>query len=451
MNVTEKEKIHNITAQTYLNHYRNKVVSADEAVKYIKSGDKILVHSNCAYPTSIVNAMMKRKDELFDVQIFHALAVGDLPYVKEDMKNHFRHNAFFAGPNTRKAVQDGLADFTPIFLSDIPKLFIEGIIKLDAALIHVTPPDEHGFCSLGVEVGLTKSGAERANLIIAQVNENMPRTLGDSFIHASKIDFFVEQNEEIKELPQTNEISDARLAEVYRKIGKNVASLVEDGSTLQLGIGAIPDSVLQFLYDKKDLGIHTELFSDSVIDLFEKDIINNKKKNINRNKIIAGFVLGSKKLYRFIHNNPAIEFHSQEYVNDPYVIAQNDKMVAINSAIEVDITGQVCADSIGTKIYSGFGGQLDFIRGAARSKGGKPIIALPSTTKDEKFSRIVAQLKPGAGVITGRGDVHYIVTEYGIAYLFGKNIRERVYELIKVAHPRHRDELLKYASENKFI
>ncbi len=451
--MTEPKEIelHENLSSNMLRLYKQKVVSADEAVQSIKSHDKILVHSNCAFPSTTVNALVKRSDELSDVSIYHALAVGELPYLSKGMEKHFTHFSFFLGNNSRKAVQEGRAEFIPIFLAEVPLLFISGAIKLDAAIIHVSLPDEHGFCSYGVEVGLTKAGAEKSKIIIAQVNSKMPRTLGDSFIHVSKIDYIVEVDEEINELTGSdNDVSDEE-KKIYDLIGKNVASLIEDESTLQLGIGAIPNSVLPFLSDKKHLGVHSELFSDGVIDLIEKGIITNEKKTLHPGKVIAGFVLGTKKLYQFINNNPIFEFHSQEYVNDPYIIAKNDKMVAINSAIEVDITGQVCADSIGDRMYSGFGGQLDFIRGASRSKGGKPIIAMPSCTKNQNVSRIVTKLKSGAGVVTTKGDVHYIVTEYGTAQLYGKTIRERVKALVNIAHPKFREELLKSAHENSYI
>ena len=433
-----------------LNEYKSKNVTAEEAVRCIKSHDKILIHSFCAFPTKIVEALVNRKDELNRVEIFHALTVGELPYLRPGMEKHFIHNATFIGKNSREAVQDGRADFIPIFLSEIPLLYKSGEIKLDAALIHVSPPDEHGFCSLGVEVGLTKTGAESARVIIAQVNKKMPRTLGDSFIHVSKINYMVEADEDIKELPQSEDLSPDML-NIYSRIGEHIADLIEDGSTLQIGIGAIPNAVLGFLYNKKALGIHTEMFSDSLIGLVEAGIITNEMKTIHPGKIIAGFVLGTRKLYDFIHNNPLIEFHRQEYINDPFIISKNYKMVAINSAIEVDLTGQVCSDSIGTKLFSGFGGQLDFIRGAARSDGGKPIIALPSTAPDNSISKIVPFLKQGAGVVTSRGDVHYVVTEYGVAQLFGKCVRERVKELVKIAHPDFREPLMKYAVDNKYV
>ncbi len=451
MVATEEIKSKNSIPFNILQSYNQKIVSAEEAVKVIKSGDKILAHSNCAFPTVLINALVKRKDELKDVEIMHALAVGNVGYMNPEMEGHFRHNAFFIGGNSRDAVRQGRADFTPIFLYETPLLFAKGYINLDAALIHVSPPDEHGFCSFGVEVGLTKTGAEKAKIIIAQVNKNMPRTLGDSFIHISKIKYIVEVDEEIAELPQGERDASPEITEINKKLAYNIAELIEDGSTLQMGIGAIPDFVLKYLADRKALGIHSEMFSDGAIDLVEKGIITNEMKTLHPGKIVAGFVLGTKRLYNFINNNPMIEFHRQEYVNDPFVIAKNNKMVAINSAIEIDLTGQVCSDSIGPKLYSGFGGQLDFIRGAAHSEGGKPIIALPSTTKDFKISRIVPFLKPGAGVITTRGDVHYVVTEYGHAQLFGKTIRERVKSLIEIAHPNFRDELYKYARENKYL
>lgn len=438
-------------APHFLRMYNNKSTTAAEAVKHIKSGDKIIVQPGCAVPMALTNALVDRKDDLENVEIMHILSVGELPYLQPGMEKHFRHNAFFIGANSRKAVNEGRADFTPIFLSEIPRLFIEGIIKIDAAFIHVSPPDEHGFCSYGVDVGNIKNTASQAKIIIAQVNRNMPRTLGDSFIHINKINHIVEADEDIKELPQGSREKDPKAAEVYELIGKHIAELIEDGSTLQLGIGAIPDAVLHYLTDKKALGIHTEMFSDGIIHLVENGIITNELKTLHTGKIVAGFVLGTRKLYDFIDNNPLIEFHPQEYVNDPFIISKNSKMVAINSAIEVDLTGQVCADSIGSRFYSGIGGQVDFIRGAARSEGGKPIIALPSTTKNDTISKIVPTLTQGAGVVTSRGDVHFVVTEFGVAQLFGKTIRERVLSLINVAHPNFRDELTFYAKKNNYI
>jgi 4-hydroxybutyrate CoA-transferase len=449
--ITHDNATKNVVQSNYYRNYRSKVVTADEAVKVIKSGDRMIIHGNCAFPVALVDAMVRRKDELEGVKIYHALSVGDLPYLDKGMEKHFTHIGLFLGHNSRVAVGEGRAETIPIFLHEVPLLFTKGYINLDVALIHVSPPDEHGFCSFGVEVGLTKSPAEKAKIIIAQVNPRMPRVLGDSFIHISKIKYFVEVDEPIRELPQGEKNLSPEQADVYKKIGGHIASLIEDGSTLQLGIGAIPDAVLKFLHEKKALGLHTEMFSDGVIELVENGVITNEMKTLHPGKMVAGFVLGTKPLYDFINNNPSIEFHPQEYVNDPYIIAKNDKMVAINSAIEIDITGQVCSDSIGPRLYSGFGGQVDFIRGASRSTGGKPIIALPSATKDGKISRIVMQLKPGAGVVTSRADVRYVVTEYGIAQLFGKSIKERVFDLVNIAHPDFKEELLKYARENKYI
>lgn len=448
---TLEETRNKILPMTLLNTYNKKVVSADDALKAVKSGDKIVMHSNCAYPSVLVGALVRRKDELKGVEIFHALTVGHLAYTDPGMEKSFNHQAFFVGANSRKAVQEGRADFIPIFLYESTLLFKKGYITPDVALIHVSPPDEHGFCSYGVDVGLTKTAAEKCKVIIAQVNPQMPRTLGDSFIHISKINFIVEVDEQLTELLQVDKDVSEEMLSIYSKIGSNIAELVEDGSTLQLGIGAIPDAVLGYLTNKKALGVHSETFSDGVADLVEKGIVTNEMKSIHRGKIIAGFVLGSRNLYNFINNNPLIEFHPQEYVNDPFVIAQNHKMVAINSAIEIDITGQVCSDSIGPKIFSGFGGQLDFIRGSARSEGGKPIIALPATAKNGEVSRIVSFLRPGAGVVTTRGDVHYVVTEFGVAQLHGKPISKRVVELVNIAHPKFRDELLHYAKQNKLI
>ena len=430
-----------------LNIYNKKVVTAEEAVGHIKSGDNIVIQPGCAAPMELIKAMVNRKDELENVSLYHILIVGELPYTKPGMEKHFQHKAFFIGANTREAVNDGRAEFIPIFLSEVPLLFKHGHIKTDVALIHLSTPDEHGFCSYGVDVGTIKTAAEKSKIIIGQINSEMPRTLGDSFIHINKINYIVEKSEPIKELPQIDPNTSKEFLDIYDKIGTNIAELIEDGSTLQMGIGAIPDAVMNYLADKKDLGIHTEMFSDGIIDLVEQGIINGEQKTLHPGKIIAGFVLGTKRVYDFIDNNPVIEFHPQEYVNDPFVIAKNKKMIAINSAIEVDLTGQVCSDSMGTRLYSGIGGQVDFIRGAAHSDGGKGIIALPSITKDGNISRIVPKLKSGAGVVTSRSDVHYVITEYGVALLFGKSIKERARELIKISHPMFRDELTKYAKD----
>jgi 4-hydroxybutyrate CoA-transferase len=450
MVTVEEIRKKNLPANLY-NIYSRKLTTSDEAVKKIKSGDNLVIQPGCAVPHELIRAMVRRKDELENVTIYHILIVGDLPYVNPGMEKHFKHKAFFTGANVRKAVHEGRAEFIPIFLSEVPLLFKRNIIEVDVALINVSPPDEHGFCSYGVDVGTIKTAADKAKIIIAQINSEMPRSLGDSFIHINKIHHLVEHSESIQELPQVDPNTTEEMLKIYDAIGKNTAELIEDGSTLQMGIGAIPDSVMKYLRDRKNLGIHTEMFSDGIVNLVEEGIINGEEKTIHRGKIIAGFVLGTKRLFKFIDNNPVIEFHPQEYVNDPFIIAQNKKMVAINSAIEIDITGQVCADSIGTKIFSGIGGQVDFIRGAAHSEGGKPIIALPSITKDGEVSRIVPQLNPGAGVVTSRGDVHYVITEYGVAYLFGKSLKERARELIRIAHPKFRDELTKYARETRHI
>ncbi len=435
----------------WLEQYKSKLRTAEEAVKIIGSGDRVYVHPGCAMPEVLVNAMTGRSAELEDVEVIHLLTVGKTDYSNPEMEGHFRHNALFVGANVRKAVNEGRADFTPIFLNEIPGLFTSGILPIDVALIHVSPPDEHGFCSFGVGVECTKPATEVAKAIIAQVNPNMPRTLGDCFIHVSKFTHAVEADVPLRELPQVSGNLSEYEQGVYERIGRNVADMIENGSTLQMGIGAIPDAVLRFLHTKKDLGIHTEMFADGVIRLVEEGVITNEKKTLHPGKMIVSFVLGNQPLFDFVDNNPVIEFHPSHYTNDPFIIAQNEKMVAINSAIEVDLTGQVCADSIGHSFYSGFGGQVDFIRGAARSKGGKPIIALPSTAKQGTVSRITPRLAEGAGVTTSRGDVHYVVTEFGVADLYGRTIRERVKALIDIAHPSFREELERFAYERKYI
>ncbi|MFO7943827.1 MAG: acetyl-CoA hydrolase/transferase C-terminal domain-containing protein [Anaerolineales bacterium] len=430
---------------SWTEQYSEKVVSASEAVQAIKSGDRIFLTGNCSVPRMILGALVDRGQELEDVEINQALTVGSADYVSPEMEGHLRVNTMFISHNTREAVQNGRADFTPVLLSEFPLLFKEKHLPLNAAFVHLSPPDEHGFCSFGVEVGLSKCPAESAEIIIAEVNEKMPRTLGDSFIHINQLDYIVPVDYQLPELT----MGGGKPSEKVDKIAAFIASLIPDGATMQLGIGAIPDAVLNHLMDKKELGIHTELFSDGVIDLVEAGVLTNTQKTLHPGKIIAGFILGTERLYKWVHNNPLIEFRRTEYVNDPFVISQNDRMVAINSAIEVDLTGQVCADSIGTKLYSGVGGQLDFIYGASRSDGGVPIIALPSTAKDH--SRIVSTLKKGAGVVTTRNHVHYIVTEYGIAELYGKTIRERAQALINVAHPKFRDQLRRDAKEYHYI
>jgi 4-hydroxybutyrate CoA-transferase len=431
---------------TYPNkNYQSRIVTADEAVKHIKSGDRVFLTGNCSVPQMTLAALVKYAPNLQNVEICQALTIGSADYVDPSMEGHLRVNTLFISPNVRKAVNEGRADFTPVLLSEFPLLFRKKILPVDVALIHISPPDEHGFCSLGIEVGLTKSAAESAKTVIAEVNQQMPRTLGDSFIHVSKLDWIVPVDYPLPELAMGSEGP----SDVIEAIAEHIAGLIPDGATMQLGIGAIPDAVLKFLFEKKDLGIHTELFSDGVIDLVESGVLTNARKTLHPGKIIAGFIIGTKRLYDWVDDNPLIELHPTEHVNDPFVIAQNDRMVAINSAIEVDLTGQVCADSIGPKLYSGVGGQLDFIYGASRSKEGVPIIALPSTAKN--FSRIVGMLKQGAGVVTSRNHVHYIVTEYGIADLYGKTIRQRAHALINIAHPDFRDELSYQARELHYI
>lgn len=427
--------------------YENKVVTAEEAVKAIESGDRIFLTGNCSVPQVLLKALVARAPELENVEICHALTIGSSDYVAPEMEGHLRANSLFIGPNVRRAVQEGRADFTPVLLSEFTLLFSKGYLPVDVAFVHLSPPDEHGFCSYGIETGLTKTPAEAARIIIAEVNPNMPRCLGDSFIHISRVDYIVPVDYPLMELPMT----EGGPTELHMRIAEYIAELIPDGATMQMGIGAIPDAVLRFLYHKKDLGIHTELFSDSVIDLVEAGVVTNARKTLHPGKITAGFMLGTRRLYEWVHDNPIIELHRTEYVNDPFVIAQNERQVAINSAIEIDLTGQVCADSIGPKLYSGVGGQLDFIYGASRSKGGVPVIALPSTAKGDKFSRIVPMLKPGAGVVTTRNHVRYVVTEYGVADLYGRTIRERAQALIRIAHPKFRDELTRAAKELHYI
>ena len=426
--------------------YEERITTAQDVVRTVKSGNRIFLSGNASVPQKVLDALVAYAPNLNNVEIVQVLTVGTSDYVKPEMQGHLRVNSMFISADIRKAVQDGRADFTPVLLSEFPLLFKEGHLPLDVALIQVSPPDEHGFCSLGVEVGPTKTPAETAKVLIAEVNEQMPRTLGDSFIHIGRIHHVVPVNYPIRELPQAVEGE----SETVEKIAGHIAELIPDGATIQLGIGGIPDAVLKYLYNKKDLGIHTELFSDGVIDLVNAGVLTNARKTLHPGKIVAGFMLGTRHLYDWADDNPMIEMHRTEYVNDPFVIAQNENMVAINSAIEVDLTGQVCADSIGPKLYSGVGGQMDFMYGASRSKGGVPIIALPSTVtlKDGRvLSKIVHMLKQGAGVVTSRNHVHYIVTEYGVAALYGRTIRERAKALIGISHPQFREELTRQAKE----
>ncbi|MBK7316095.1 acetyl-CoA hydrolase/transferase C-terminal domain-containing protein [Candidatus Villigracilis affinis] len=430
--------------------YQSRVTTALEAVKTIKSGNRVFLTGNVSVPQKILAALVEYAPNLTDVEICQALTVGSADYVGPEMEGHLRVNSMFISANIRKAVQEGRADFTPVLLSEFPLLFKRGVLPLDVAVIHVSTPDEHGFCSLGVEVGLTKSAAESAKIIIAEVNEQMPRTLGDAFIHVSRLTHIVPVNYPIPEHKMASEGD----SEVVKQIAGHVASLIPDGATMQLGIGSIPDAVLKFLFDKKDLGIHTELFSDGVIDLVNAGVLTNARKSLHPGKVVAGFILGTKRLYEWVNDNPMVEMHPTEYVNDPFIIAQNDRMVAVNSAIEVDLTGQICADSIGPKLYSGVGGQLDFVYGASRSKGGVPIIALPSVASlrdGTKLSKITSMLKQGAGVVTSRNHVRFVVTEHGIADLYGKTIRQRAQALINVADPQFREDLAKQAKELHYL
>lgn len=425
--------------------YKDKISSAAAAMKLIKSGNSIFIGTGCAQPQHLVDALVKHSSHIYDAHIIHLLTMGTAPYADEKFREKFKMNSFFIADNVRDALSSGIGDYTPIFLSEIPLEFESGRIPIDVALISVSPPDASGLCSLGVSVDIVKSATANARYVIAQVNNNMPRTFGDSFVHVNSIDAMVPFDDPIIEtaIPESDDI--------LRRIGQNIARLVEDGSTIECGIGRIPQALAEFLVYKKDLGVHTEMFGDWIIDLIECGAITCAKKTLNRGKIVASFCMGSKRLYDYIDNNPFFEFYPTEYVNDPSIISKHDKMVAINVGLEVDLTGQVCADSLGYQFYSGIGGQVDFIRGAAKSRAGKAIIAIPSTAKDGQISRIVPHLAEGAGVVTTRGDVHYVVTEYGIAYLHGKSIRERVLALINIAHPKFRTKLIKAAKAQNYI
>ncbi|WP_425801163.1 acetyl-CoA hydrolase/transferase family protein [Desulfitobacterium sp. Sab5] len=424
--------------------YQEKIVSAEQAVKAIKSGDRVVIGHACGEPPALVEALVNRAPELNHVEIVHMVAMGPAKYTQPELEESFRHNGLFIGASTRKALEAKRADFTPCYFSEIPRLFYEKILPVDVALIQVTPPDEEGYCSLGISVDYTKAAAECAHLVIAQMNRFMPRT-GGAKIHLDELNFIVEKDEALIELKPPV------IGEIEKAIGENVATLVQDGCTLQLGIGAIPDAVLLFLKEKKDLGIHSEMFSDGVVALAEAGVITNKNKSVNPGKFIAAFLMGTRKLYDFVDNNPDVELHPVDYVNDPYVIGQHEKMVSINSALQVDLMGQVNAEMIGSRQYSGVGGQVDFIRGASRSKHGIAIIALPSTASGGKVSRIACELDRGAAVTTSRNDVHYVVTEYGIVNLRGKSLRERAIALIGIAHPDFRESLMNDAKEKGIL
>ncbi len=424
---------------TWMQNYRDRLCTPAEAATKIESGQRVYLGSGCGAPHVLIDALVERAEELQDVEIIHHLTLGTAPYLGPEMRGHFRCNDCFVGANTREAVNAGEADFIPVHLHDMPRLFRRGTIPLDVAMIIVSPPDEHGFCSFGIEVGVTKPAAMSAKFIIAQVNRAMPRTLGDSFIHVSRIDCFVEADADL------DEFRPEPANETQQAIGRHVAGLIEDGACLQLGLGAIPNAVLQFLDDRRDLGVHTEMFTEALPDLLAKGVVTGERKTFHPGKVVAGFVMGTREVYDFAHDNALLEFHPTDYVNDPRNIARNDNMVAVNSAIQVDLTGQVCSDSIGERIYSGFGGQADFMRGAALAKGGLPVIALPSTTDDGRLSRIVPFLDHGAGVVITRADVHVVVTEFGVAHMFGRNVRQRAEALIAIAHPDFRESLLEAA------
>lgn len=434
----------------WLKKFQDRIMTAEAAVGLVKSGDRIFLTGNCSVPQKLLGALVKAAPGLKDITIYQALAVAGSEYVSQEMEGHIRVNSLFISHNVRKAVQDGRADFTPVMLSEFPLLFKRKVLPLDVAFVHLSPPDAHGFCTYGIEAGLTRSAAESAPLIIAEINPQMPRILGDTFIHISKINAIVEVDYPLSELAMASEGNN----DVIEKIAGFIAERIPDGATMQLGIGAIPDAVLKYLKDKKDLGVHSELFSDGVIDLVQCGALTGARKTLHPGKIVAGFIIGTNTLYRWVNDNPMLELRPTEYVNSPYTIAQNARMVAINSALEVDLTGQICADSIGPKLYSGVGGQLDFIYGASLSDGGLPIIALPSTTvlRDGTLvSRITPMLKQGAGVVTSRNHVHYVATEYGMVDLYGKSVRQRTQLLISIAHPSFREDLMKQARALNYI
>lgn len=424
---------------TWTERFSDMIATADEAVERVRPGQRVFVGTGCAQPVELVRALARRSAGLSDCEIVHLLTMGDAPYAERELSQFFRVNSFYVAENVREIIQEGLGDYTPVFLSDIPKLIQSGQMPLDVALIQVTPPDERGMCSLGISVDIVKSAAENAALVIAQVNEQMPRTLGDSALNVHDLDVLVPVDAPLLEV-QPPEVTPQ-----VRGIGEHVAALIEDGSTVELGIGNIPNALVEFLKGKRDLGIHTEMFTDTILELIDAGVVTGDRKTVDRRKIVASFCMGTRRLYDAVDNNSLFSFHPTEYVNDPYIIGKLDRMVSVNTALEVDLTGQVCADSLGEKFYSGIGGFTDFTRGAGRSEGGKAIVALPSTAKDGKVSRIVAHLSPGAGVVAGRGDVHYVVTEHGVAYLRGKSIQDRALALISIAHPEFRAKLLREA------
>jgi len=425
--------------------YDSRLTEAKEALAKIKKGARIFIGSACGEPQLLIQTLIDIAPNLADTEVIHFLDIGSAPYIEEKFNDNFRHNALFIGASTRNAIHEGRADYTPIFLSEIPMLMLRGRMHLDVALITVSPPDKNGYVSLGISVDTTKTAAEVADYVVAEVNPNMPRTLGDSFLHVSDINAFVENDADLIEFQQKTP------GDIAKHIGEQIADLVENEATIQTGVGRIPNSVFPYLMNKRDLGIHTETFTDGIIDLIEAGVVTCKKKTLHPGKIIASFCMGTKRLYEYVDNNPLFEFHPCQYVNNPYIISRNDKMISINSALTVDLTGQVCSDSLGFLFYSGIGGQVDFVRGSAMSRRGKSIMTLPSTTDDGKNSRIVPYLSPGSGVVVTRGDIHYLVTEYGAAYIHGKSIRDRAMALINIAHPKFRDELLEAAKAQGYV
>jgi 4-hydroxybutyrate CoA-transferase len=421
--------------------YAGKRVTAAAALEVVKSGDRVVFAHACGEPLDLVDALVARASELRHVEIVHMVAMGKGEYCRPEYAESFFHNSLFTGASSREAIREGRGDYTPVFFHEIPGLFLNGYLPVDVALVHLSPPDKHGWCSFGVSVDYTKAAASVAGCVIAQVNPNMPRTHGDAFIHVSQIDSVVESEQPIIELPPP------RIGPVEEAIGKNIAGLVDDGACLQLGIGGIPDAVLLFLHEKNDLGIHTEMFSEGVVDLYNEGVITNARKQYVPGKMVATFLMGTRRLYDFVDDNPMVNMLPVNIVNDPYVIGINDRVVAINSAIQVDLMGQVVADSMGAAQFTGIGGQVDFVRGAARSRDGKAIIALPSTAKKGTVSRIVAALAPGTAVTTMRADVDYIVTEHGVAHLRGLGLRERAEALIEIADPAFRDQIREEAAQ----
>jgi len=429
--------------------YPKKFMPEDRVFSQIHRGDRIFIGTACGEPQylvrSLVDYVQSHPKAFFDAEVLHVWTLGVAPYANEKFKYNFRHNSFFIGANTRDAINKGLADYSPIFLSEIPDLFYSGVVPIDIALVQTSPPDSHGYMSLGVSVDIVKAATENASLVIAQVNSNNPRVHGDGFIHIKDVDFIIPYDEPILEYKEEAE------TEVVQKIGNYVSHLIENGDTIQVGYGSIPNAILSNLYNKKNLGVHTELIGDGLVELMKKGVIDNTKKSINRGKTVATFCMGNKETYEYIHDNPAIEFRTVDYTNNPLIIAQHDNMTAINSALEIDLTGQASAESIGKTFYSGIGGQADFMRGSVLAKNGKTILALQSTAENETVSRIMPFIKEGAGVTLNRGDIHYVVTEYGIAYLHGKNIRERAMELISIAHPKFRPWLIEEAKKQNLI